>query len=354
MGDLLEQLHALVVLDALGLHRGDGLAARLELLLRRGSAAGRRASPRRSRSCRARRSGDSGSSSSNAASANGDSGWLSAKFGCRSTVRRMTSGHPVASTARRRRRRAACGRSRARGGRARAVAATARGCRRPARACSRRRRRRGDHVEQHRVVICMCERERLGLGVDELAGTTARPTRRSPRAPSCARSCASSSGRRRPSRRAERSRSRARAPARRRCRRCRSRRGRRGPAIWWNSRALSCRIRVPSNFVSAVSSTVRIGTLMPTPSVSVPQMTRSSPRCASCSTRRRYFGSMPAWCTPMPERMSRDERLAERGREAELADRARRSRRAARGWRSSTLDSACARSSAAACEKCTM
>jgi len=44
------------------------------------------------------------------------------------------------------------------------------------------------------------------------------------------------------------------------------------------ARALNCRIRTPSYLVSAVSSTVRIGTLMPTPSVSVPQITRSSPR----------------------------------------------------------------------------
>ena len=78
-----------VVLDALGLHRGDGLAARHELLLRRAPGAGRRGWPRGSRSCRGRRSGMPGSSSSKAASANGDSGWLSAKFGCRSTVRRM-------------------------------------------------------------------------------------------------------------------------------------------------------------------------------------------------------------------------------------------------------------------------
>ena len=45
---------------------------------------------------------------------------------------------------------------------------------------------------------------------------------------------------------------------------------------------------------------------MPTPSVSVPQMTRSSPAWASVSTSRRYFGSMPAWCTPMPLRTIRD------------------------------------------------
>ncbi len=43
----------------------------------------------------------------------------------------------------------------------------------------------------------------------------------------------------------------------------------------------------PSNFARPVNTTVRIGTLMPTPSVSVPQITFSSPVCASCSTRRR-------------------------------------------------------------------
>ena len=56
----------------------------------------------------------------------------------------------------------------------------------------------------------------------------------------------------------------------------------------------------PSNLHSRVKSTVLIGTLMPTPSVSVPQMILSSPACASCSTSTRYFGSRPAWCRPMP------------------------------------------------------
>ena len=45
---------------------------------------------------------------------------------------------------------------------------------------------------------------------------------------------------------------------------------------------------------------------MPTPRVSVPQMTLSSPAWASCSTSRRYLGSIPAWWTPMPWRTSRD------------------------------------------------
>ena len=45
---------------------------------------------------------------------------------------------------------------------------------------------------------------------------------------------------------------------------------------------------------------------MPTPRVSVPQMTVSRPACASCSTTRRYFGSIPAWWTPIPARSSFD------------------------------------------------
>ena len=55
-----------------------------------------------------------------------------------------------------------------------------------------------------------------------------------------------------------------------------------------------------------MNSTVRIGTLIPTPRVSVPQMTLSRPAWASVSTSRRYLGSIPAWCTPMPCRTSRD------------------------------------------------
>ncbi|CAM5409178.1 hypothetical protein SNARM312S_08377 [Streptomyces narbonensis] len=78
------------------------------------------------------------------------------------------------------------------------------------------------------------------------------------------------------------------------------------PAIWWNSRARRVRTRLPSYFVSAVNSTVRMGTLTPTPSVSVPQITFSRPAWASFSTSRRYLGSMPAWCTPMPWRTYRE------------------------------------------------
>lgn len=78
------------------------------------------------------------------------------------------------------------------------------------------------------------------------------------------------------------------------------------PAIWWNSRARRIRTRCPSYFDSAVNSTVRIGTLTPTPSVSVPQITFSRPAWARRSTSRRYFGSMPAWCTPIPCRTKRE------------------------------------------------
>ena len=81
------------------------------------------------------------------------------------------------------------------------------------------------------------------------------------------------------------------------------------PAIWWNSRAVSSRGRTPSYLLSEVSSTVRIGTLIPTPRVSVPQMTLSRPAWASSSTSRRYLGSIPAWCTPIPVRTSRDSTL---------------------------------------------
>ena len=59
-------------------------------------------------------------------------------------------------------------------------------------------------------------------------------------------------------------------------------------------------MRSPSNFTRLVSRTVRMGTLMPTPSVSVPHTTLSSPACVRRSTTRRYLGSMPAWCTPTP------------------------------------------------------
>ena len=62
---------------------------------------------------------------------------------------------------------------------------------------------------------------------------------------------------------------------------------------------------------------------MPTPSVSVPQMTLSSPFCASCSTSTRYFGSRPAWCRPMPCLQPLADLRAVRAREPEARDRRR-------------------------------
>ena len=57
---------------------------------------------------------------------------------------------------------------------------------------------------------------------------------------------------------------------------------------------------VPSYLQSWVNKTDRIGTLTPTPKVSVPQMILSSPCWASFSTSRRYLGNSPAWWTPIP------------------------------------------------------
>ncbi len=111
-------------------------------------------------------------------------------------------------------------------------------------------------------------------------------------------------------------------------------------------------MRVPSYLLSAVNSTVRMGTLMPTPRVSVPQMTFSRPACASCSTSLRYLGSMPAWCTPMPCRTIRDSVLPkpEVNRNPPIiAAMASFSARV----HTFTLISACARSSAEAWVKCT-
>ena len=59
---------------------------------------------------------------------------------------------------------------------------------------------------------------------------------------------------------------------------------------------------------------------MPTPRVSVPQMTASRPAWASVSTSRRYLGSIPAWWTPMPWSTQALERGTEALAEAEPAD----------------------------------
>ena len=84
----------------------------------------------------------------------------------------------------------------------------------------------------------------------------------------------------------------------------------------------------------------------------MPQMTLSSPAWASVSTSRRYLGSMPAWCTPMPWRTSRDSVLPNPAvnRKPPIS-----SAMASFSARVHTLMliSACARSSAAAWVKCT-
>jgi hypothetical protein len=103
---------------------------------------------------------------------------------------------------------------------------------------------------------------------------------------------------------------------------------------------------------SAVNTTVRIGTLMPTPNVSVPQMIFNNPAWLSRSTSRRYLGSMPAWCTPMPCRTSRDNVLPN-----PAVNRNPPINSAIESFSARVLTlmliSACARSSAAAWVKCT-
>ncbi len=92
---------------------------------------------------------------------------------------------------------------------------------------------------------------------------------------------------------------------------------------------------------------------MPTPSVSVPQMTLSRPAWASVSMSRRYFGSMPAWWTPMPWRTRRDNVRPKPAVNRKLPIAV-----AIASFSSRVhmlmLISDCARSSAAACVKCTM
>ena len=151
----------------------------------------------------------------------------------------------------------------------------------------------GDHVEQHRVADPEAGGQRLGLGGDQpLEGLLApadEPLGRllahhlAPLLRVVARL----------GQRPLVLDRRARAPAPRRCPTVSNPARPARPAIWWNSRACSSRDPLPSYLDSAVNSTVRIGTLTPTPRVSVPQMTFSSPACASVSTSRRYLGSMP-------------------------------------------------------------
>jgi len=105
--------------------------------------------------------------------------------------------------------------------------------------------------------------------------------------------------------------------------------------------------------LSDVNSTVLIGTLIPTPSVSVPQITLSSPACASVSTSRRYLGNMPAWCTPIPCLTSRDSVLPNPAVNLNLPIMSAMASFSAR-LQTLMLVSACAWSMAAAWVKCTM
>ena len=272
-----------------GLHRRDGLAAGLALL--RVEHRARVVQGRLDDREHVQRVGRAtpGPAARSTASANGDSGWLSAKSSCRSptsrTRRPSASGSGSCSTTPAAQQRPVDG-----DGpqdvpalpRARLVVVLQQVPHRGERVAGA-----GDDVQQHRVRDREVAGQRLGLGVLQLLEAGLPTSRRSPPAAACARSACASSRRRRPGRAAGRSPPRGRAPRRRRCRRCRSRPGPARPAIWWNSRALSGRVRCPSYLVSAVNSTVRIGTLMPTPRVSVPQMTRSSPAWARVSTSRR-------------------------------------------------------------------
>ena len=289
VGDLLEQLHPLLVLDALGLHLGDRLAARLVGLghqhrervvedrlddrqrrrgvglglgveqLERDEREGRQRLVERevllqldgSRSVRPSASGSASHSRTPASS----SSVAAAPRPARRGARRPRSSSWLSSIS------------------ARIVATGS--------------RRLVDDVEDHRVVDAHPRDERLGRRVARGARTSPRSS--SPRRPAACGPgpCGASWGRRRPWPARASARSRARAPARRRSRDVSKPARPARPAIWWNSRALSSRWRVPSNFARPVKTTVRIGTLMPTPSVSVPQMTFSRPVCASCSTSRR-------------------------------------------------------------------
>ena len=276
-----------------------------------GSGAGRRASPRSPRRRRARSVSDSGSSTSTAASANVDSGWLSAKFG------RQVDGQP-----------APCGRSRpAASSRSTTPAVQQRRGTMPI-ACAdlAALAPRGSWLSVSSVRIAAngspgrattlsiiawrhphAASQRLGRGVDQpvkvdsLHGTdalrgllAARRLRRffgsSPTLANCLRVLDLVLGRLDD----DGARGVVAGPA-----------GPPGDLVELaGAEHAVCGCR--RTWTAPVNTTVRIGTLMPTPRVSVPQMTLSRPAWASCSTSRRYFGSIPAWCTPMPCRTSRD------------------------------------------------
>ena len=233
--------------------------------------------------------GDSRSSRSSAASANGDSGWSSAKLGCRSTVSRTvrpsgsgtanrsttppaSSARPIATACLMWRRRLPLGSS---------LSVSRR------RRCVERVAGAGDHVEQHRVADVEARRQRLGVGRDQplerlLAPGDEAVGRLLALYPSQLDRVVARLGdppgvldlvlrslhddgpdgvEARPGRLGRRSGG---TP------------GRAGDA---SGRRRTC--------VSPVSTTVRIGTLMPTPSVSVPHTTLSRPDWASTSTSRR-------------------------------------------------------------------
>ena len=230
-GDVLEQLHPLVVLDALGLHRArprrgpcDCCAAEhrprvLERRLDDGHHVQRvrRATPRSSRS--------------SAASAKVDSGWLREKSFCRSTVSRSV--RPVSSGVVQPLDHA--------GGEQRAVDLD-RPADQPDLACAvlvvvaqqvphalERVAVAGDHVEQHRVADPHPRTQRLGLGRDQpVEGVLApgdEPLRRLLALDLALLLRVVTRLRQRP----WRSRPRGPAPGRRPCRRCRSRPGPRDP-----------------------------------------------------------------------------------------------------------------------------
>ena len=198
--DVLEQLHPLVVLDALGLHLGHGLAAGLVLLRaeHRPRVLQRRLDAPRRR--RGRTSGPPGRARRTPPSANVDSGWFSAKSICRSTVSRTVrpsssggssrSTTPAASSAAVHVDRPA--HQPDLGARLLVVVAQQRAHRRERVAVA------GDDVEQHRVADPHPRDQRLGLGRHQPVEGLLAPGDRALRRPSCAAPCAASWGRRRP------------------------------------------------------------------------------------------------------------------------------------------------------------
>ena len=92
------------------------------------------------------------------------------------------------------------------------------------------------------------------------------------------------------------------------------------PAICWNSRVRRIRCRLPSNFASPVNSTVRIGTLMPTPRVSVPQMTGQQPGLGELLDQAAVLRQHPRVVDADPAAQQLLRVLPKPGAEAEGAD----------------------------------